>query len=521
MLVLAMAPTSDAQVNITLFPNGSANEILSNRNAQTADILSSAAGIVVSGSLLADSPLTTTSLTLDYPGNITSSDAGLLAIPTADPIRIAGAPGVFANVAISTINFTSGTIEISLPRPAGNFDNTSSGSFRVVGVRIDATGLTAPVAVTASLGSTANNYLLSTSSATVITNLVSGIASMAIGAESGGISSGTATIFTNNVIGDGGATMLITEGHAQAWRTAAQSSTDGSGTTQGTNIILTCSNIPDGLNIPIKVDNSSDNTFTILPATLTDTANVATLTLTASSLTKTSTVQIDFGTGGDTAGTAMSIDAGKTVSAAAISCVADMAPQGAALSTVTATNNQPTVTGGYPRFSAAPTAAVTVINIVAASTNMLIPFIVSDGVAGGFDTGISVANTSLDPFGAATGGASAAAGTLTFDLYPRAADGIGTASSVTTGSSIRPGVGLSADGTLAAGGTWSGLLSEVLTAGSQSTVFTGYVFIRANFLLAHGTAFVTNFSTFTSASPVLVLNNTNTTARTGFESLGF
>ena len=85
MLVLAMAPTSDAQVNITLFPNGSANEILSNRNAQTADILSSAAGIVVSGSLLADSPLTTTSLTLDYPGNITSSDAGLLAIPTADP----------------------------------------------------------------------------------------------------------------------------------------------------------------------------------------------------------------------------------------------------------------------------------------------------------------------------------------------------------------------------------------------------------------------------------------------------
>ena len=153
-----------------------------------------------------------------------------------------------------------------------------------MGVRIDATGLTAPVAVTASLGSTANNYLLSTSSATVITNLVSGIASMAIGAESGGISSGTATIFTNNVIGDGGATMLITEGHAQAWRTAAQSSTDGSGTTQGTNIILTCSNIPDGLNIPIKVDNSSDNTFTILPATLTDTANVATLTLTASSV---------------------------------------------------------------------------------------------------------------------------------------------------------------------------------------------------------------------------------------------
>jgi hypothetical protein len=240
MMVLAMAPTSDAQVNIQLFPNGSTNEIQTNRNAQTADITSLGAGILISGSLIAGAPLTTTTLTLTYPGDITSSptDATLPAasatIPAGDQLRIEGATGVFASAAISTINFTSGTIQLTLPGafPAAN---TDSGTFRVVGIRIDATGLTAPASVTASLSSTANNYILSTTSATIVTNLVSGIASMALGAESGGTGFGAATIFTNNTIGDGAATVVITEGAADAWRTAAQSSTNAAGTLNGTN----------------------------------------------------------------------------------------------------------------------------------------------------------------------------------------------------------------------------------------------------------------------------------------------
>ena len=154
---------------------------------------------------------------------------------------------------------------------------------------------------------------------------------------------------------------------------------------------------------------------------------------------------------------------------------------------------------------------------------MLIPYVVADGTVGGFDTGITVANTTADPF--TIGAATAGSGTLRFNFYPRTATGAGTMFSLTTSSTVLPGVGLSTDGSLASGSTWSGLLSELMTAANQTGAFTGYIFIRANFLLAHGTAFVSNFSTFTSASPVMVLPAPETTARTGgangLESLGF
>ena len=193
-----------------------------------------------------------------------------------------------------------------------------------------------------------------------------------------------------------------------------------------------------------------------------------------------------------------------------------MAPQGAALSAVAGAENTPTETGGYPRYSDAATAEVTVVTISGAATNLLIPFVTYDGLAGGFDTGISVANTTADPF---TGGAVAGTGTISFWLFPRTTTGAGTMISLTTGTGTTPGVGLAADGTLASGGTWSGLLSELLTAANETGAFTGYVFIKTNFILAHGTSFVTNFSTFTSASPMLTLDSVQTAPRTGFESL--
>ena len=93
---------------------------------------------------------------------------------------------------------------------------------------------------------------------------------------------------------------------------------------------------------------------------------------------------------------------------------------------------------------------------------------------------------------------------------------------LTTSATAKPGIGLDAAGLLVAGGTHSVLLTELLTAASQTSTFTGYVFIETNFLLAHGISFVSDFTgPFTSFSPMLVLNQTQTTARTGFESLGF
>ena len=249
---------------------------------------------------------------------------------------------------------------------------------------------------------------------------------------------------------------------------------------------------------------------TISDTVLTDASgdNDATISWTGGDLTDTGEIQIDI---------AVTVDTGTTsLSAGSITVNANMAPQGAALSAVVGSENTPTETGGYPRYSSAATAEVTVVTIAGAATNLLIPFVTYDGLAGGFDTGISIANTTSDPF---TGGATAGTGTISFWLYPRTATGAGTVISLTTGTGTTPGVGLATDGTLASGGTWSGLLSELLTAANQTGAFTGYVFIKTSFILGHGTSFVTNFSTFTSASPMLVLDNVQTAARTGFESL--
>lgn len=516
MLVLAMAPTSDAQVQIQLFPNGSAQEIATNRHASTNDRESVGAGIVISGALLADSPLTSTTLTITYPADITSDglDAdfgppGTADIPVGDALRLEGATGVFANASIITVNFTGGKVLIGLPHAAGT--NTSSGSMRLVGVRIDATGLTAPVAITASLSNTANNYLLSTTSANVITALGAGIGSLTQGSDSGQTDEGTATVFTNGTVGDAVASILITEGFITAWRSSTQESNSGTALGTGSSVLLTFTGIPDAVTLTLSnPSNDEVDGVTISDTSLTDTAgdNDSTISWTGGDLTDTGEIQIDV--------TVSVVAATTAVVAGTITVNANMAPQGAALSAVVALNDKPTEVGGYPRYSTAATAEVTVATIQAAATNLLIPFVVYDGLAGGYDTGISIANTTTDPF---TSGAVAGSGTMTFSLYPRTATGAGTVITLTTATGTTPGDGLAADGTLASGGTWTGLLSELLTAASNTDAFTGYIFIKTNFILAHGTSYVTNFATFTSASPMLVLDSPRTAPRTGFEAL--
>jgi hypothetical protein len=511
MMVLALAPSSFAQINIQIFPNGSGQEVGTNRNAQTADPLSAGAGILVSGALVANSPLTTTSLFVDYPSNITSATATFIGpIPVSDPVRIEGQTGVFASASISTINYITGLVEITLPG-FGTTSNTLSGSFRLVGVRIDANGQTAPVTATFSLGNTANNYILSTTSGTVINALGDGIGSMAVGGRtSTSVNSGTATIFTNRNTVDALASFVVTEGFASAWRTSTQTTTNNTQTPNGTQIRLTFNNIPSNLSLPFSItDKNGSLTVTGMPASVSSSSNVVTLSFTTTSLTATEAFQVDIGPIVNPVGSNVTLNPGT------ITVTATMFPIGPALND----QQQPTVTGGFPRFAQADVGPVGVVNIVASNTTLLIPFAVRDL---GFDTGIALANTTADPFGSA-GGATPQAGTIRLDFFPRAAAGAGTTFSLTTSATVRPGAGLSADGTLAAGSTWSALLSELMTAAGQTGSFTGYIFIQANFINAHGTSFVSDFRSFTSASPVLVLappaTQSRTTPQGGVESL--
>jgi hypothetical protein len=346
--------------------------------------------------------------------------------------------------------------------------------------------------------------------------LTPGIASLAIGSVSGTVSLGNGTLFTNATLGDtdgglgnSGASLVITEGFASAWRTQTQESNSGVALAgSGTQIELTFTGIPSGVTLTLSLGAASKGlgTPTLDDTVLTSAANDndVTITLPVTDLTKAEQIQINIDAA--ISGTTTSLTAGS------ITVVADLAPVGAVLNA----SDRPSAANGYPVFAAAPTASVTAYNIIAARTSMLVPYVVSDGT---FDTGITIANTTADPW-SGSGGAVAGSGTLTFYLYPRTATGAGTMVSLTTGATVTPGVGLGTDGTLASGGTYSVLLSEVLTAAGQSGSFTGYVFITSNFILGHGTSFVFG-PDFTSASPVMVVPQTQTTARAGFESLGF
>jgi hypothetical protein len=406
-------------------------------------------------------------------------------------------------VTVSSINYSTGVVEISLPgclpdgvtgcvTPTVGAPN-GTGSFRLVGIRNDVNGQTAPLSAALSLNSSSNNYILSTTSVPVISALGPGLAPMAIGARSGVTNNGTGTILTTGAAIDNSASLLITEGFASAWRTAVQSSTQSAGpTSNGTGVRLTFAGVPSGVTVTLAVASASGTLGgpTLTVASIVSPTFTTVLNFPTTSLTTVESVQIN-----------MTFSATTTPPApGAITVTGTMFPIGAALGG----NLAPTEADGYPKFAQADVGPVTVANIVTASTSLLVPFAVRDG---GFDTGISLANTTADPFGgAAGGGGTPSAGTVRMDFFPRLAiGGVGPAWGFTTSASSRPGIGLSADGTLAAGATWTVLLSELMTAGGQTGSFTGYIFFQTNFLLAHGAPFVSDFRNFTSFSPMLVL----------------
>jgi hypothetical protein len=531
VLVLAMAPSSFAQVSLQLLPDVSEGEIQTNRNAQTAstDVLN--AGILVSGSLIADSPLTTTTLRITYPAPITSSPASFAAapsIPAADPIRIVGGSGLFATVTNGsiTLNTTNRRIEITLPGLTSGTSNSQSGTFRLVGVRIDANGRSGAQTVSAALNETTNNYILSTPGPlTVIEDLDAGIGSIATGSIGGNTNFSTSTIFTNRSVPDTKGSFVVTEGFGDAWRTAAESSNSATATPNGTNIRLTFAGIPAGVTLTLSaVTTGSPSPPDIgFGSATSQSAAAGTATITASSTTTVvvfnddpDDFQIDY---------TVSAPGTASLSAGSITVTATHVPIGDGVDNSNAAQaGLPRADQGYPAFAQADVGPVTLVNIVPASTTLLIPLAEK---VGAFDTGISVANTTLDAFGTAAGGATPTAGTLKFDFFPATATGAGTACTLTTSSTNRPGFGIAADGTIAAGSTYVVLLSQLLPVSNCAAGdFIGYIFVTANFLNAHGQATISDFRTYSLAANVLVLPPPATSPRalsgtTTVESLGF
>jgi hypothetical protein len=104
--------------------------------------------------------------------------------------------------------------------------------------------------------------------------------------------------------------------------------------------------------------------------------------------------------------------------------------------------------------------------------NLLFPWVVS---VGGFDTGIGISNTSMDPF---NNGTVAQHGTITYHFYGTAT-GTGTSPDVAAGTSYGFSI---TTGDSANGASIPGMPG-----------FEGYVIASANFQYCHGMAFISGF----------------------------
>jgi hypothetical protein len=551
VMVLALAQTGFAQMSLTVFGNGNPRDTQTNRTAEVNDP-TAGNGIIINAEIIGDAAVSGGRLRFDWPGVVTNGET----FPAADGIRFLSPPtGIFTGMTASQIlvDNDDGRVEINLPcggtAASGAtgivFASTGNSTMIIGGVRIDAVGRTAPVTagvttvgatgtagVTAGLGCPSSsavgtinpvNVILNTTSIESITALSPGIGSVAIGRGTNGDfeddlpdNNGTGTIFTSGDVADSQASFVVTEGHGRAWYDSAQLS--GATVLNDAGVRLVFNGVPDDVTLMISaLTSNTDCTADLDPTEVTSDDNEVEVTWSGADCefsTSTTTldqlhVNIDD----------IIVDDADLSAGTNITVTAQMDPIGDALDN----DDAVITTDGLPRFEDVTVGPVTVVTIIAASTNLLIPYAV---VLPPYDTGLSLANTTMDPFGgSAGGGATPQSGGIRLDFYPRSSSGVGTPFSLTTSSTVRPGVGLSADGTLAAGGTWTALLSELLTAAGQTGGFTGYIFVRTDFLNAHGAPFVSDFRNFTSFSPMLVMPPPAIGGRldddTQTESLGF
>ncbi|MBN1567711.1 MAG: hypothetical protein JXA73_07675 [Acidobacteria bacterium] len=126
-----------------------------------------------------------------------------------------------------------------------------------------------------------------------------------------------------------------------------------------------------------------------------------------------------------------------------------------------------------------------------------------------FDTGIAIANTTLDPGTIALGGFQGAiqqVGKIKIYFYNN--DGVAIAA---YDSTAHPGEhGLDASGLLPAGRMFIAMLSELLP--ETVTGFSGYMIIVTDFTNAHGEYFISDWEAFTHGSLMLVVTGSNTSA---------
>jgi hypothetical protein len=159
-----------------------------------------------------------------------------------------------------------------------------------------------------------------------------------------------------------------------------------------------------------------------------------------------------------------------------------------------------------PRYAEALVQGDDIVTVKGSQTVLIMP-IAQNMPSIGYDTGIAVSNTTLDPGAEALGikGAIPQAGKILFVLYAQqnGSTAVKQYTYLTDGAS--PGTGLDPSGKLQPGSTYTVLVSQILQAAGVTDEFQGYGFIVTNFTNAHGICVASNFTNFSQGTSLYVV----------------
>lgn len=493
-------------------------------------------------------------LTISLGTPITNTTGGFPSATTG--IRLANCTGDFSpggatcsaagNVSINTVSNSGGTITIGLGTPAtlGGTPNTgitftagSTSSFELQGVLVSVNGKTGSLAaslistggVTVGPAATAPGSNVGPASISVIDSILPGLLDPTIPTSlppstlggvfaTPGLAGGAAVLNSAGTAVKGNFVLRIQENYPDMFREATQfngPTTAGNfpnSPSSDTEVQIILNNIPAGLNIAncgVSVTNASGSAIT----TGSPIINFTNITSASPILTVNFNAPLDLDNidvlwvacGTVSVGTAT-----LPLPSTPVTAQVQLAPTGSALS-AGGTAQTSLTAGQIPRYQALlqPSSPITVVIFPPSNTTLLVSFAF---VGPGYNTGLAIANTTVDPFGPTGGGAAASSGTVSFLFVKN--DGTTKTYTTTTGS---PGGGLSGAGVVASGSTYVVNLSDLLSAAGFGSTFTGYIFVTANFTFAHGAATIYTTSTGAAAlsTPVLVLPAVSTAAPRG------
>ena len=391
-------------------------------------------------------------------------NGGLVTVRFSAPLAEATAPTVNGNATVAT-DVKEGTVTITMP-------SSGDGSVTLTGVRLDLREAEAPV--TAMFSGDSNAFLSGAA------NVVSAIGD-ALKVE--------ATMDALLTRGDMGmATVTVSEAFAGALK-------------ENSMVMLTISGVPDKAKLdvmhaqPADPDAAADDADVAGDVTLSVGADNTAEVVTTGDTTTNMLTQI-VGDGMDInimiaftapapAATekvtlALSLDSGAT-GEGMVSAMATMAP----------TKKPDTVEADSEYFTATPTDAATVFTFAPASCTLLFPYVVSLPEAG-WNTGLAITNPTA-------GAGTALGGTVTFTLFANGGDPEMPMMYTTGAGTPGPNV-LDDEGMLAAGSTYTLLLSELLAwVGHTEGNLTGHLYVETNFTGCRGVGWVTDFATVNQA----------------------